>query len=273
MARHDYGDLRADVELWSSYESEALDRWEKAEWKAYDEDPEGRYFDTIGDTAGQYFQSSTGKKDEMLGLIVLAEEAEKAGDTEEADRLVKEVRRHLNAGSSVPEPVVAALDVAAGFDPDPPDIPDISLLDDAEHDYEALMRAVDRWRDAEERDIDRWEAEREREYDKDPANHYADTIGDGAGYRWQQVQSQAEDFKEQVRRAAACEQRGDMTEADQLVAELRDAIGVSDEAMPQIESYLDDAARKGASRRRTIIIIWAILAVAGIVAALFNVLG
>ena len=273
MAKYDYQDLREEVERWSSAETDALDRREHAQSAAYDEDPEGRYFDTIGDTAGQHFHFTRGKRDELLALIARAEMAERDGNVGTADQLVTQIYRNLREASALPAPRQDPPDPAAEFDPEPPDIPDISLLAEADHDYEALLRAVDRWQEAEEREIDRWEKEHEREFAADPVNKYADTIGEGAGIQFRYVHSRADDFRAQVRRAATYERHGDMQAADRLVAEVRNALGIRDDAMPQIEAYLFDAAYKSATRRRMVALVWAIVGLLGVAAALFGILG
>ena len=274
MTKYDYDDLRHAVERWSASEGEALDTWEKAEWKSYDEDPEGRYFDTIGDTAGHYFQATDSKKDELLGLIVLAETAENEGDTNVADHFVDRIYRAI-ATTDIPAPATshASADPETEFDPAPPDVPGLSLLDGAAHDYGALRRAVERWEEAEESELDRWEAEREAEYDADPANHYFDTIGDGAGYRFQQIQSKVAAFNDRIREAEALERDGDMDGASQLVEELREDLGVTDDAAAQLDDFLFEKSQRPRSWRRRFVIAWIVAAVVAIVAALFNLFG
>ncbi len=269
MPKYDYEDLRDEVERWTASEADVLERREKAQLSAHDDDPEGHYLDTIGDTAGQYFRSSLSKKDELLGLIVFAEAAERQGDVAKADRLVAEIHDSLAQRSGVS--AMTGFSLESEFDPEPPEVPNISLLDQAEHDYEALLRAVERWQDAEERDVGRWENEPDN--DRDPANHFADTTGEGSAIHFGQIQSQAEDLRTQIRQAAACEKRGDMAEADRLVAGVRDAIGITDDAVLQIEAFLYEAARKSASRRRVLGMIWALVVLAAIAAALFTALG
>lgn len=272
MTKYDYEDLRNAVERWSDSEGEALETWEKAEWKSYDKDPEGRYFDTIGDTAGQYFQATDSKKDELLGLIVLAEAAEKEGDTNTADQFVDRLYGAI-ATTDIPAAATSptSADPETEFDPVPPDVPGLSLLDGAAHDFDALRRAVKRWEDAEESALDRWEAAREAEYDADPANHYADTIGDGAGYQFREIQSKVEEFNDRIREAEDLERDGNMDGAGQLVSELREELGMTDDAAAQLDDFLYEKSQRPRSWRRWVVIAWIAAAVLAVVAALLSV--
>ncbi len=274
MTKYDYDDLRHAVERWSASEGEALDTWEKAAWKTHDEDPEGRYFDSIGDTAGQYFQATRSKKDELLGLIVLVEAAEKEGDIKVADHFVDRLYRAI-ATTGIPAPATsfASADPETEFDPAPPDVPGLSLLDGAAHDYGVLRRAVKRWQDAEQSELDRWDVAREADYDAEPANHYADTIGDGAGYQFRQIQSKAEAFHDRIRKAEDLERDGDMDGAGRLVSDLREELGVTDDAVAQLDDFLFEKSRRPRSWRRWFVIAWIVAAVVAIVAAVFNRFG
>lgn len=262
MAKYNYQDLREEVEQWSSAEAKALDGWENTPWSTHDDDPEGRYFETIGDTAGQTFQLSAARKDEMFGLIVMAEAAEAAGDVPRADRLVQEIYQYLNEASSLATSPFGGFAAASEFDPEPPGVPSISLREDAEHDYPALFRAVDIWLEAQKRGLP-----------GDRTHHVSETVGEDAGVRFHQIRAQAEDFRARIRKAADCDKRGEMHEADRLVSELSEALGITDAAVPQIEAYLFEAARKGAFRRRLLLVIGVLLSLAGIAAVVFTARG
>ncbi len=261
MPKYNYQDLREEVEQWSSAEAQAIDGWPNAPWETYDEDPEGQYLDTLGDTAGQTYQLSAARKDEMFGLIVLAEAAEASGDIAKADRLVHEIHQNLNEASRRPSAFFTGFGTVSEFDPEPPAVPSIALREDAEHDYPALLRAVDNWLE-------------EQKHDRETghATHSAGAIGDDASIRFHQMQSQAEDFRARIRSAADHEKRGEMFEADRLVSGLTEALGITDAAVPQIEAYLYEAARKSAFRRRLLVMIGAVLSLGGVVMLLFAAL-
>lgn len=270
ITKYNYQDLREEVEQWSSPAAGAHGGWQRPPWEDGQRGPEDWDLDMLGDTSGHGIDQDAARKDEMLGLIVLAEAAEASGDTARADRLVDEIHQILSQGAQGVLPEHAGPGGAGEFDPRPPDVPRISLLDTQEHDYAALLRAVDLWQQAQERAIDHSKTAQMSSNTRDDATHFADTMGDGAGARYHQVQTKADELRACVRAAMDFEKQGRSDEADRLIEGLQDTLGITDAAVPQIETYLYDAARKSASRRRLLALLGAGLLVAGGVAAVYR---
>lgn len=241
MAKYNYRALREDVDRWSAQDADAFERWRYDQHAAgpacYDESD----LETFGDTAAGFL--SPPLRHELLELIRDAEQAERAGNAGRAEALVAELGRALQ-GAPFASPVPTASHYDSGFDPDPPAIPDISLLDGESPDYDGLLAAVERWHDAETAAIDRGEAERLHAHGGALAHDYAAMIGDNAGIRFREVHSQADDFRVRIRRARDCDRRGDSAQAAVLLEGLRRDLGIRDDATTQIEAYLSAAHRR-----------------------------
>lgn len=259
MANYDYDELRREV----ADLSRSL-RARKQTAAAFHADAiDG---DVVGDLSAHRPGFADDEAERLMEIVRLAEAAEAGGDPAAAEAMVAQVYRGLDALVGPQAPDGARGD---GYDPEPPAVPVLSLMDRAARDYRSLHHAVDNWRTRQEHALDHWVELREREKELDPASDYAETVGDPAGYRYREIDAEALSFRERIRAAQAAEHQGDVERCDELCAALIDELGLTGETAGDVQAFLArPRPRHAALSRRALVWSVVVLAVVATIAGL-----